>query len=125
MSQLKFCPRQRTRVHKNSLCALDRKGYGIFPLLPPPPPIHLLLLGTNICPLSSPPPLTLTPSSQEVDDDEVTNSQAGERAQQRGEGAGVGMPTSRWTIDGEELLRSDIDVRYVCVCMHVDIHMHT
>ena len=35
------------------------------------------------------------------------------------------MPTSRWTIDGEELLRSDIDVRYVCVCMHVDIHMHT
>ena len=74
-----------------------------FPPLLPPPLSSLLL--------SSPPS-----SSQEVDDDEVTNSQAGERAQQKGEGAGVGMPTSRWTIDGEELLRSDIDVRYVCVC---------
>ena len=73
------------------------------PLLSSPPLFSLLL--------PSPPS-----SSQEVDDDEVTNSQAGERAQQKGEGAGVGMPTSRWTIDGEELLRSDIDVRYVCVC---------
>ena len=52
---------------------------------------------------------------QEVDDDEVTNSMAASRGpQQQGEGPGPGvaMPTSRWNVDGDELPRTDLDVRY-------------
>ena len=54
-------------------------------------------------------------SNQEVDDDELTNSSAGFRdpQQQQGDGPapGVGMPTSRWNVDGDELPRADLDVR--------------
>ena len=48
---------------------------------------------------------------QEVDDDEMTNNRAAARTQQRGQGHGVTMPTSRWNIDGDELHQADVDVR--------------
>ena len=57
--------------------------------------------------------------NQEVDDDEVTNSMASRGPQQQGEraGPGVAMPTSRWNVDGDELPRADLDVRYTTEMM--------
>ncbi len=46
--------------------------------------------------------------SQEQDDDEATNR----RAQSGGGGVGPGLPTSRWNIDGDEMPRADVDVRW-------------
>ena len=45
------------------------------------------------------------------DEDEATNRRAA-TAQSRPEGSGVALPTSRWNVDGDELPKADIDVRY-------------
>ncbi len=59
-----------------------------------------------------PSPLSLSLSLQEAeDDDDATNRSSGLRRQQSRDQAAT--PTSHWNVDGDDLNRADIDVRYV------------